>query len=135
MSLGPVSPPTRFDELWKRIGGVLGGEGSVPARVAEAALLATGARDATVYLKEKDCWVRAGEKLGGPAEPVDIPEPLPEGAWVRDGHLWLPLAAEGEVHGVLKLLDVPEGEASEHAAMLAFLDRQRSAEEPASEDR
>jgi len=121
MSPGPISSPTSLDELWKRIGGVLGGEGALPTRVAEAALLATGARDATIYLKEKDAWIRVGEKLGGPPQPGEIPEPLPERAWISDGHLWLPLAAEGEIHGLLKLLDVPEGEATEQAAMLAFL--------------
>jgi sigma-B regulation protein RsbU (phosphoserine phosphatase) len=118
---GPVSPPSRIEELWKRIGRVLEGEGSLPGRIAEAALLATGARDATIYLRERDAWIRAGERLAGGVEPGEIPEPLPDGVFVREGNLWVPLSAEGEVHGLLRLLDVPSGEPPEHAAFLAYL--------------
>ncbi len=119
----PVSADTtiRSDDLWKRVGAVLGGEGPLPARVAEAALLATGARDATLYLRERDAWIRTGENLSQDISPGEIPDPLPSGLFHREGDLWLPLEAEGELYGVLRLLGVPSAELPEHAAMLAFL--------------
>jgi len=117
----PASPDTRLDELWKRIGAALEGEGSVSARIAEAALVATGARDATVYLRERDAWVRAGENLPAGVEPGEIPEPLPQGVFHREGNLWLPLAAEGELHGLLRLCGVPTEGAPDSAALLAFV--------------
>ena len=119
-SPAPPSSPARLDELWKRIGAALGTEGPLPARVAEAAVVATGAREVTLYLRDKDAWVRAGE---GPAAPAtgEVPEPLPEGIFVRDGNLWVPLSAEGELHGLLRLGDVPPGESPEGAALLSFL--------------
>ena len=116
----PASPATRLDELWRRIGAILDSDQPVSARVAEAALLATGARDATLYLRERDAWVRTGEKLSGAAEPGEIPDPLPEGV-LRQGELWLPLCAEGAVHGILKLVDVPSDLPPEQAPLLAFL--------------
>src|SRR5262249_53214558 len=80
---------------------------------------ATGARDAALYLRERDAWVRAGEKLAGEATDLALPEPLPEGIFVRDGDLWLPLSAEGETHGLLRLLGVDAPPESSNA--LAFL--------------
>ena len=66
---GPASPTTRIDELWKRIGPVLESDLPLPSRVAEAAVLATGARNATLYLRDRDAWVRTGEKIAGPLPP------------------------------------------------------------------
>ncbi len=117
----PTSPATRLDELWRRIGSILESGGPLPARVAEAALLATGAQDATVYLRERDAWIRTGERLSGGVEPGEIPEPLPSGIFLREGDLWMPLEAEGELHGVLRLLGVPSQEPPDNVAMLAFL--------------
>jgi len=119
-SPAPISSD-RLEELWKRIGAALQGEAPLPSRIAEAAVIATGARDAALYLRERDAWVRTGEKLAGPVEPGEIPEPLPEGVFVREGELWLPLAAEGEVHGLLRLIDAPSTEPPEHSALLGFL--------------
>ena len=116
-----TSAPARIDELWKRIGAVLGGEGALPARIAEAALAATGARDAALYLREGGSWVRAGEGLPGGVEAGELPEPLPaEVAW-RDEQLWLPLSAEGTLHGALRLSGLPAPETPECAGLLAFL--------------
>ncbi|HEY1252609.1 MAG TPA: SpoIIE family protein phosphatase [Thermoanaerobaculia bacterium] len=119
----PVSFPrgARLEELWKKISGVLASEEPLPSRVAEAAVIATGAQDATLYLRERDAWVRSGPKLGGGVEAGEIPEPLPEGAFVREGHLWVPLATEGELHGLLRLVGVPGEEPLESGALLAFL--------------
>jgi sigma-B regulation protein RsbU (phosphoserine phosphatase) len=117
----PTSPAARLEELWKRIAGILASDEPLPSRISEAALIATGARDATVYLKERDVWVRTGQKLSGGVDPGEIPDPLPSGAFVRDGDLWVPLATEGEVHGLLRLLGMPGEEPLENAALLAFL--------------
>ena len=117
----PISPAARLEELWKRIGAILASDEPLPSRITEAALIATGARDATVYLKERDVWVRTGQKLSGGVDPGEIPDPLPSGAFVREGDLWVPLATEGEVHGLLRLLGVPGEEPLENAALLAFL--------------
>jgi sigma-B regulation protein RsbU (phosphoserine phosphatase) len=65
--------------------------------------------------------VRTGEKLPGATEAGEVPEPLPDGLFLREGELWLPLAAEGAVHGVLRLTELPGGEAPEHGTLLAFL--------------
>jgi len=116
-----TSDPARIDELWKRIGTVLAGEGPLPTRIAEAALAATGARDATLYLREGENWIRAGEGLPGGVEPGEVPEPMPPGIFHREGDLWLPLRAEGELHGALRLLGLSASGAPESAALLAFL--------------
>src|SRR5262245_47474785 len=113
----PVPSAARLDDLWKRIGAALGAEGPLPARISEAALAATGARVATLFLRERDAWTRAGDGPGLPAG-GEVPEPLPEGIFAREGDLWLPLSAEGETHGLLRLSGMPSDEAPEHAAML-----------------
>src|SRR5262245_8425745 len=119
----PGSAPSalRLDELWKRIGAILGSEQPLFARVVEAAQLATGAQEATLYLRERDAWIRTGEKGAGPLAPGEIPEPLPEGIFRRQGELWLPLCAEGSVHGELRLLGVSLDLPQEEATLLAFL--------------
>lgn len=120
-SPAPPSSAARLDEIWKRVGAALGTDGPLPSRVAEAAAIATGARDATLYLREKDAWVRAGDAVPVAPPAGEVPDPLPEGSFVRDGNLWLPLAAEGELYGLLRLCDVPAGESPESTALLAFL--------------
>ena len=114
------SSAAHLDELWKRVGAALGADGPLPSRVAEAAAIVTGARDVTLYLREKDAWVRAGEAVPSAADD-EVPVPLPEGIFVRDGNLWLPLSAEGELHGLLRLCGIPAGEPPDNAALLAFL--------------
>ena len=111
----PVSS-AGLENLWNRIVSVLGGEAPLPSRIAEAAVAAMGAREATLYVRERDAWVRTGEKLGGSVQPGEIPEPLPDGLFVREGELWLPLASEGEIHGLLRVLDAPSDPPREQAA-------------------
>ncbi|HEY2797188.1 MAG TPA: PP2C family protein-serine/threonine phosphatase [Thermoanaerobaculia bacterium] len=110
----------RLEELWKKIAGILASDESLPARIAEAAVLATGAQEAALYLRERDAWTRSGPKLAGAVEAGEIPDPLPGSAFVREGDLWVPLETEGELHGLLRLLGVP-GEPLESGALLAFL--------------
>ncbi len=120
-SPGPTLTPARLEELWRRIASALESDEPLPVRIAEAASLASGGRETTLYLRERDAWSRTREKTSGPADPGETPDPLPERPLVRDGHLWVPLATEGEVHGLLRLRDVPEEECRENAALLAFL--------------
>ncbi len=117
----PSQQAARLEELWKRIAGILASDDPLPSRIAEAALIATGAQDATIYLKERDAWVRSGPKLTGGVDPGEIPDPLPSLAFVREGDLWVPLATEGEIHGLLRLYGVPGEEALENGPLLAFL--------------
>jgi phosphoserine phosphatase RsbU/P len=120
-SPGPTLTSARLEELWRRMASTLESDEPLPVRIAEAASLASGGREATVYVRERDAWSRSRGKAVGPAEPGEIPDPLPERPVVRDGFLWVPLAAEGEVHGLLRMRDVPEEECLESAALLAFL--------------
>jgi len=117
----PASSAARLEEIWKRIGAVLGGEAPLHSRIAEAAVIATGAREATLYVRDRESWVRTGEKLAGGIEPGEIPEPLPDGTFVREGELWMPLCAEGETHGLLRVLDAPSEQHPEQAALLGYL--------------
>ena len=117
----PSQQAARLEELWKRIAGILASDEPLPSRIAEAALIATGAQDATIYLKERDAWVRSGPKLTGGVDPGEIPDPLPSLAFVREGDLWVPLATEGEIHGLLRLYGLPGEEALENGPLLAFL--------------
>ena len=107
----------RLEELWKRIGTILGGEGPLSSRIAEAAVAATGARDARLYLRERNGWHLAGEIVA----PDELPDPLPAEAWLKEGDLWLPLLLEGEAHGALRLVAVPGAESPDNAPFLAFL--------------
>jgi sigma-B regulation protein RsbU (phosphoserine phosphatase) len=116
-----TSDPARIHELWKRIGTVLAGDGPLSARIAEAALAATGARDATLYFREGENWIRAGEGLPGGVEPGEVPEPMPPGIVHCEGDRWLPLRAEGELHGALRLSGLSAPGVPESDAMLAFL--------------
>jgi len=119
---GPASSTVRLDELWKRVGAILGSDQPLSSRIAEAAVLATGAQEATLYLRDRDAWIRTGEKSTQPLSPGEIPEPLPEGIFRRQGELWLPLCAEGSVHGALRLLGVsPDHPPEDEANLLAFL--------------
>ncbi len=119
-SPAPTSSAARLDELWQKIGAALAAEGPLPARVAEAALAATGARDAALYLRDREAWVRMGE--GAPAVATgEIPDPLPVGIFHRDGNLWLPLSVEGETHGILRLDGIASGDTPPHAELLSFV--------------
>ena len=95
----------RLEELWKRIGAVLEGEAPLPSRIAEAAVARDG-RPGSHALPARTRRLGAHRREArGRCEPGEIPEPLPDGAFVREGELWMPLCAEGETHGLLRVLD------------------------------
>jgi sigma-B regulation protein RsbU (phosphoserine phosphatase) len=120
-SPAPLLTAARLDEIWKRIATVLDCDDPLPVRIAEAASIAAGGREATVYLRDKDAWSRTRAKATGAVDAGEVPEPVPGEPFRQDGDLWVPLEAEGEVHGLLRVRDVPEGEPIESAALLAFL--------------
>ena len=103
---GPTLTSSRLEELWRRLASVLDSDEPLPTRIAAAASVATGGRETTLYVRERDAWSRTRGKSCGPAEPGEIPDPLPEHPVVRDANLWVPLATEGEVHGLLRLRDM-----------------------------
>ena len=93
----------------------------LPGRLAQAAVSWSGARCGALYLRDKDAWVRAA--VAGRFEPdcLDLPEPLPRLPTHRGGALWVPLPAEGEIHGHLGLDGIAHEETADLAAFLALV--------------
>lgn len=108
--------------FWRELGSAIRTAEDQPlaARIAAAAVRWTGARGASIFLREKDAWVRATD-WGEGAESLEIPDPCPEKARMSGEALWIPLAAEGETHGMLGLVGIPADEASEIGAFLGFV--------------
>ena len=108
--------------FWRELGAAIRVAEDQPlaARLASAALHWTGGRCAVVYLKEKEGWVR-GSDSGEGAHALEIPDPCPDRAGFVGDALWIPLSAEGEVHGLLGLSGVPRDEADEIGAFLGFV--------------
>ncbi|HTD51819.1 MAG TPA: GAF domain-containing SpoIIE family protein phosphatase [Thermoanaerobaculia bacterium] len=96
-------------------------ERPVGERLADAALSWTGARGATLYLKEKDGWVRAGQSGVREGPTILLPAPLPEATILAEGVLWVPLTSEGEIHGYLGLEGVAPEDGDELGASLGAL--------------
>jgi sigma-B regulation protein RsbU (phosphoserine phosphatase) len=83
----------------------------------EAAVAWSGAREAVLYLRERDAWLPAittAETAG-----LILPEPPPQRPFPSGTALWIPLEAEGEVHGHLGLEGVVSEEQEELAAALS----------------
>ncbi|MDQ2979941.1 MAG: SpoIIE family protein phosphatase [Acidobacteriota bacterium] len=108
--------------FWRQLSaaGRPGEERPLPGRLADAAVLWSGARAAAVYLREKDGWVR-GADAGELESSFQLPEPCPVSAGFVGDALWIPLASEGEVHGQLVLSGVSSEEAVDVAAFLGFV--------------
>lgn len=93
----------RIDDLTRALAALRReNETPLPVRIAEAARSLVGARRAAVFLREAEGWVTAFDTAG--SEPGwELPARFPEAPEVEGGLLWVPLEAEGEVHGVLAL--------------------------------
>jgi sigma-B regulation protein RsbU (phosphoserine phosphatase) len=116
-----VRTSSRVDELSRALA-VLRGETEMPVavRIAGAARLLAGARRAAVFLREADAWVPAFDSASeGPL--WETPERLPERAGLHEGRLWVPLEAEGEVHGFLALEGLEADDPTELAASLGLI--------------
>lgn len=113
--------PGRLLDFWKVLGDSIrqGAGPPLPRRIAEAALQWSGATCAALFLREKDAWVRAGS--AGGEEGLDLPEPCPSVPTLLGEAFWVPLEAEGEVHGHLGLAGVPTEGLSEIAPFLGLL--------------
>jgi phosphoserine phosphatase RsbU/P len=114
--------PAGLFDFWKTLESPLrqSPERALPSRLAEAALQWSGARHATLYLREKEEWVCAATAGRDAGRPLALPDPCPFAATHIDGVLWIPLDAEGEVHGHLGLLGIGE-EPPELASFLCLL--------------
>ncbi|MDQ2977736.1 MAG: GAF domain-containing protein, partial [Acidobacteriota bacterium] len=108
--------------FWQELSGSArsGDDRPLAARLADAAVAWSGAKAAAVYLREKEAWVRGGDR-GELAPSLELPDPCPEAAGFVGETLWIPLASEGEVHGQLALSGVSAEEAVDVAAFLGFV--------------
>ena len=109
--------------LWKELGATLrpSEERPLAARLAEAARTWSGARSAALYLREKDGWV-LGSLSGQDGDSGSLlpPDTVPSDAAFIGESFWIPLGAEGEVHGQLGLSGLAPDEASDVAALLGL---------------
>lgn len=119
---GQVSAASRLAGLWKALEDpLLANDRPLPARLAEAAVSWSGARGGALYLREKESWIRAAVAGGPAAQELELPDPWPTVAAWRGEALWMPLSAEGEVHGHLGLDGLAREESSEVAPFLSLV--------------
>jgi sigma-B regulation protein RsbU (phosphoserine phosphatase) len=121
MTRTPTEPAAGRAELWKLLSESLRSspEHPLPRRVVDAALAWSGAREAVLYLRERDAWLPAiatAESAG-----LVLPEPPPQRPLPSGTALWIPLEAEGEVHGHLGLDGVGSEEQEELASVMATI--------------
>ncbi len=122
MTDAPPVSASRFGPLWKTIEEPLrNSDRPLPARLAQAAVSWSGARGGALYLREKDAWVRAAMAGVSESRGLLLPDPSPAVPMHRDGTFWVPLAAEGEVHGHLGLDGVEPEDSAELGAFLGFV--------------
>jgi phosphoserine phosphatase RsbU/P len=118
----PAVSASSLARLWKALEEPLQNrERPLPARLAQAAVSWSGARGGALYLRDKDAWIRAAVAGVSESEGLDLPDPCPSAPTHRDGAFWVPLCAEGEVHGHLGLKGVGPGESAELGAFLGFV--------------
>jgi sigma-B regulation protein RsbU (phosphoserine phosphatase) len=96
-------------------------DGPLPTRLAQAAVSWSGARGGALYLRDKDVWIRAA--VAGDSEPdgLELPDPCPAVPMRRGESLWVPLSAEGEIHGHLGLGGIGPEETADLAPFLAIV--------------
>ena len=121
MTDSAVRTVPRIDELARVLAALrVENDAPLPARVAEAARSLAGARRAAVYLREADGWAPAFDSMS--EEPRWEPPALfPQSAAVHEGRLWVPLEAEGEVHGLLALEGLEADDPTELAASFGLI--------------
>jgi phosphoserine phosphatase RsbU/P len=111
----------RLGEFWKALADPLRArrEEPLPRRLVETAAAWSGARRATLYMREKDAWVQAAcsDDQEGPA----LPDPIPTAATSAGPVFWVPLESEGEVHGHLGLEGISPEDTEELALSVGFL--------------
>ena len=90
-------------------------ETPLPVRIAGAARSVAGARRAAVFVREPAGWVPAFDSAGD-GQVWEPPSRFPERPEVYEGRLWVPLEAEGEVHGFLALEGLDADDPTELAA-------------------
>ncbi len=113
---------SRLGHPWKALEEPLqSADRPLPARLAQAAVTWSGATGGVLYLREKDAWVRAAVAGVSAWDGLDLPDPSPDTPTHRDGTFWVPLSAEGEVHGHLGLDGVGPEESVELGAFLGFV--------------
>jgi sigma-B regulation protein RsbU (phosphoserine phosphatase) len=118
----PPASAARLADLWRVLSDPLRRslENPFPRRLADAAAAWSGARRAALYLREKEAWALAG-LAGGEGEGLALPDPYPHGPQTVGETLWIPLEAEGEIHGHLGLEGIALDEREELASCLGFL--------------
>jgi sigma-B regulation protein RsbU (phosphoserine phosphatase) len=116
-----VRADSRVDELTKALAALRrDSEAPLPVRIAESARSFAGARRAAVFLRQEGDWTSAFDSAG--EEPHwDLPERFPDSPEVFDGRLWVPLEAEGEVHGFLALEGLEIDDSAGLAASLGLV--------------
>ena len=122
MTDAPPVSASRLGQLWRSLEEPLQGpDRPLLARLAQAAVSWSGASGGALYLREKDAWVRAAVAGISQLEGLGLPDPFPLIPTHRDGTFWVPLSAEGEVHGHLGLDGVGPEESAELGAFLGFV--------------
>ena len=122
MTDAPPVSASRLGQLWRTLEEPLQSpDRPLLARLAQAAVSWSGARGGALYLREKDAWVRAAVAGISDREGLGLPDPFPLIPTHHDGTFWVPLSAEGEVHGHLGLDGVGPEESAELGAFLGFV--------------
>jgi phosphoserine phosphatase RsbU/P len=112
----------RLAGLWRALEAPLStSDRSLPSRLAEAAVSWSGARRGALFLREKDAWVLGAVAGAVEADGLALPEPRPAVPTHRGGALWVPLSAEGEIHGHLGLDGIGAEETGDLAPFLGLV--------------
>jgi phosphoserine phosphatase RsbU/P len=112
----------RLGEFWRALVDPLRArrDEPLPRRLVDTAAAWSGARRATLFMREKDAWIRAACSVEG-EDGLDLPDPIPATPTSAGAILWVPLESEGEVHGHLGLEGVSPDDTEELALSVGFL--------------
>jgi sigma-B regulation protein RsbU (phosphoserine phosphatase) len=116
-----VRTASRIDDLTRALAALRPEtESPLAVRIAQAARALAGARRAAVFLREANGWVPSFDSASEGPE-WETPARFPDRAGVYEGRLWVPLEAEGEVHGFLALEGLEADDPTELAASLGLI--------------